>query len=54
MGWACHLHENWLLYSQGDDPQRLGYDYAQAVDLIEKGTMDFMARDSDFMKAKIL
>jgi hypothetical protein len=34
-------------------PQRLGYDYASAVDLIENGTMDFMARDSDFMKAKL-
>lgn len=46
--------KGWMhLWTKDHDPQRLGYDYASAVDLIEKGTMDFMARDSDFMKAKL-
>lgn len=45
--------KGWMhLWNKYHDPQRLGYDYASAVELIEKGTMDFMARDSDFMKAK--
>lgn len=43
----CWMH----LWTKDHSPQRLGYDYASAVELIEKGTMDFMARD--FMKAKL-
>jgi hypothetical protein len=46
--------KGWMhLWTKDHDPQRLGYDYASAVDLIAKGTMDFMSRDSDFMKAKL-
>jgi len=44
--------KGWMhLWTKDHSPQRLGYDYASAVELIEKGTMDFMARD--FMKAKL-
>lgn len=46
--------KGWMhIWTQDHGPQRLGYDYASAVELIEKGTMDFMARDSEFMKAKL-
>jgi len=39
----------WMhVWREGHGPQRLGYNYAQAVSLIEKGIMDFLARDSDF------
>lgn len=44
--------KGWMFLWRKSDPQRLGYDYAQAVELIEHGTMDFMARDSEFMKAQ--
>lgn len=44
--------KGWMHLWRDGDPQRLGYDYAQAVELIEHGTMNFMARDSEFMKAQ--